>query len=96
MDIDVFFEAIRALGVAGGPVFAVLWWLERVERKAAQKEAKEQLVQMMTVASSAATAVAENTKAIASLGEASRDEVESLNKLSQLVNSYSTRVVPRR
>lgn len=89
-------DVIKALGAAGGPVFAVLWWLERIERRTCQKETKEQLTQVLTVASQAATSVTEVTKAVSALGAGSRDEVISLQQLGQLINTLSMQLLKAR
>lgn len=60
-------EAIRALGIAGGPVFAALWWLERSERRACQAENKDLVRQVLTVTSQATVSVNEVTKAVAAV-----------------------------
>lgn len=44
---ETVIEAIKALGIGGGPVFAFLWWLERKERIEGQKAVKEMLVQQL-------------------------------------------------
>lgn len=45
-DLSWLIDIVRALGVGGGPLFAVLWWLERKERHACQA-AREQLQREM-------------------------------------------------
>lgn len=66
-------EGIKALGIAGGPVFAVLWWLERKERVECQKTTREMLVQVLTVTSQATNSVASVTAAVVELRDASKD-----------------------
>lgn len=36
-----FIELVRAAGAMAAPIFAILFWLERDERKDAQKELRE-------------------------------------------------------
>lgn len=64
---QTFLEAIRALGIAGGPVFAFLWWLERLERKDCQKTTKDLLVQTLQVTQQAANSVGAVTQAVTEL-----------------------------
>lgn len=40
MTIPELLEWAKGLGTAAGPIFALLWWLERGERKDAQGELK--------------------------------------------------------
>lgn len=82
-------EAVKGLGIAGGPVFAFLWWLERMERRSLQKEGKDYLVQMLTLSSKVETAVAKITEAVTALSATSRDEVETLKHLVHLVTTLS-------
>lgn len=80
-------DILKGLGVGGGPVFAVLWWLERKERLAAQAENKELLPRVLTVASQAATGMTEVHRAVAVLGEAQKDAFMSPAQLGQLIRS---------
>lgn len=41
MGVAEFIEIVRAAGALAAPIFAVLFWLERDERKDAQKELRE-------------------------------------------------------
>lgn len=76
-DIPSFIDAIKGLGVASGPVFAVFWWLERTERRECQARS------LMT-ASEAATGLAANTSANAEL----RNTVEDgFNRIMQALRS---------
>lgn len=86
-DIQWLLDLIRAMGVAGGPVFAILFWLERQERKACQKESKELLVQVLTATAQMSSAVADVTKAVAVVGDGTKDTIGSLAQLAQLVRS---------
>lgn len=77
-DLGWFLDLVKGMGIAGGPVFAVLWWLERSERKALQLETKQQLTQVLTIAGQAATAVVQVTKAVEESSETSKDSFRSL------------------
>lgn len=46
-EIPSFLEAIKALGIAGGPVFAVLWYREQMERRECQKAYADLLVKTL-------------------------------------------------
>lgn len=60
------FEAVKALGIAGGPVFAYLWWLERKERIESQKALPLLLEKSLNNTHEASTAInAANTAIIA-------------------------------
>lgn len=48
MDVQWFIDLVKALGVGGGPVFAILWWLERKERKDSQENERKLQVQVLT------------------------------------------------
>ena len=91
MEVEVpwLLDAIKALGVAGGPVFAALWWLERMDNRALRKEGRENLVQVLSVANTTANSVNDATKAIAAVGQGSRDEVESIKQLAQLIHTLN-------
>lgn len=67
--------------MAGGPLFALLWWFERAERRMAQKENSERLVQLLTVVNQSANAVTEVTKAVAELRAGTKDSVTTLTQL---------------
>ena len=41
MTLPEFMEYVRAGGAVTAPIFALLWWLERDERKDSQKELKD-------------------------------------------------------
>lgn len=60
-------EAIQALGAAGGPIFAVLWWLERKERIDCQKTTKDLLIQVLTLTNQITNAVSAVTTAVTEL-----------------------------
>lgn len=83
-EIPGLLDAIKALGVAGGPVFAVLWWLERKERVECQKTTRDLLVQVLNVTSQAANSVTAVTAAVAELREGTKD---SDKRLAQLIRS---------
>lgn len=78
-------DAIRALGIAGGPVFAVLWWLERQERKTCQKEARDLLAQVLTITHQAATSISASNIALNHLGEGMDEGIASLAKLMRSI-----------
>jgi hypothetical protein len=80
-DLPSIFEAIKGLGIAGGPVFAVLWWLERTERKEAQAMAKDLLVQSLQSAHAASTSVSEVTAALAILRESLASSTSTLTQM---------------
>lgn len=83
-----FIEAIKALGIAGGPVFAFLWWLERKERIECQKITKDLMVQSLTITAQATHTVSTVTLAIADLKEIIKDSSKSIY---QLVKSTKVR-----
>lgn len=41
MTIPELLEWVKGLGTAAGPIFALLWWLERNERKDAHSELRD-------------------------------------------------------
>lgn len=82
-----FLDAVKALGVAGGPLMGVLWWLERTERQASQDEARTLTVHVLTVASQTATAVVEITRAVAEMGDSSRETTKSLTALGNVIRT---------
>lgn len=55
-----FLDLVRNLGAAGGPIFAILWWLERGERKDAHNELRD-------IAKDSTTAIAKAESAIGQL-----------------------------
>lgn len=83
-DLPWAIEIIRGLGTASGPVFAVLWWLERKERIDCQKTTKDLLVQTLTTVSNAANSVEAMTKMITELRAFTK---ESDDRLAQLIRS---------
>lgn len=78
IELSVFLELIKAMGIAGGPVFAVLWWLERRERIDCQNVTKDLLVQTLTTTSQSTFAVTTVTTIISELREAMKDSFTSL------------------
>ncbi len=98
MEVDVpgLLDAIKALGVAGGPVFAVLWWLERKERMVCQKEAHELLTQVLGVTNTAANAVTNVTKAVSDVGESTKEVLGLLAQMSEILRSFGALVRPIR
>ena len=78
--MEDFIEAVKALGVGGGPVLAFLWWLERLERKECQKAIQELLEKSIDVTHQSTIAVASVTAAF--------NEMKAWNKesLALLVN----------
>lgn len=85
-------DAIKALGVAGGPVFAVLWWLERRERVACQSETRALLIQVLTVASQATASVMEVTKAVTVVDDRTKDMESAVAQSNQLVRSLGAEI----
>lgn len=81
MEGDWIIEAIRALGIAGGPVFAALWFLERKERIDCQRTTKDLLVQTLTVTAQAAASIVAVRDAVAELRESSKDSVRTISQL---------------
>lgn len=85
--MNEFLDIVRALGVAGGPVFAVLWWLERIDRKAAQIEARESLIKLLNVTNQAATSITEITEIVSEVSRRINDMTILLTSLANRVNS---------
>lgn len=79
--LDMALDAIKALGIAGGPVFAFLWWLERSERISCQKIIKDLLIQTLTVTNQSANAVAVVSATVGELREALKDLEQRLTQL---------------
>lgn len=79
-DLPWAIDLIKGLGIAGGPVFAVLWWLERKERVECQKTTRELLVQVLTVTGQAANSVNAVRDAVVELREASKDANSALSQ----------------
>lgn len=82
-------EIIRGLGIAGGPVFAVLWWLERKERIDCQKTTRELLTQTLAVASQSANSAEVVAGKMTDLHSFTK---EIYDKLSQLIRSIKKMV----
>lgn len=80
-DFPTLFEAIKGLGIAGGPVFAVLWWLERLERKECQATTKEMLTQVLNTTHQATTTVTTITAAVVELRAIMHNSTTSLSQL---------------
>lgn len=74
-------DAIKALGVAGGPVFAVLWWLERTERKECQKASQDLLVQTLEISHRATSALGSSTAAVTELRGVLNTSIASLSSM---------------
>lgn len=89
MDTATILDGIRALGIAGGPVFAVLWWLERAERKECQATVKEMLTQVLTVTLQATTSITSVTVAVTELRGVMQTSTTSL---AQLIRSMKKNV----
>lgn len=87
-DVQWLIDIVRAMGVAGGPVFAILFWLERTERRAAQKDYRDLLVQVLTTSAQATNSILEVTKAVTAVSDGMRDTNSSLAQLAQLVRSF--------
>lgn len=84
-DFPTLLEAISALGIAGGPVFAILWWLERTERKECQATTKDLLVQVLTVTQQATVSVTTVTLAVTELKGVMQNSTTSLSQLIRSV-----------
>lgn len=80
-DFPTLFDAIKGLGIAGGPVFAILWWLERVERKECQGTIRDLLTQVLTVTSQATMSVTTVTTAVSELRAVMNSSTTSLSQL---------------
>lgn len=81
LDLPTILDGIKALGVAGGPVFAVLWWMERVERKECQATVKDMLTQVLTVTFQATASVTSVTTAVSELRGVMQTSTTSLTQL---------------
>lgn len=81
-----FIEAVKALGIAGGPVFGLLWWLERTERIECQKLTKDMLIQSLTVTGQATHSVTSVTSALSDLKDGMNDGTKAL---AQLIRSIA-------
>lgn len=82
-DIAWLLDIAKSLGVGAGPIFAVLWWLERSERKEVTKEYLALLPQTIT-------AISETKSTVGTLGEIIRDVRGSLTNLGQSLISVTT------
>lgn len=80
-DFPTLLEAIKGLGIAGGPVFAVLWWLERVERKECQATTKDMLIQVLNTTHQATATVTTITTAVVELRAIMQNSTASLTQL---------------
>jgi hypothetical protein len=60
MTLPELLEWVKSLGTAAGPIFALLWWLERGERKDAHGELRD-------IAKDSTTAIAKAESAIGQL-----------------------------
>lgn len=91
MDLQAVIEAIKALGIAGGPVFAFLYWLERGERKEAQKSVIGFLERLLTVTNQATTSITEVTKSVAEVAAGNSEVMSSLAQIAQMLRSLGRR-----
>lgn len=80
-DLPTLIDAIKGLGIAGGPVFAILWWLERVERKECQATVKDMLTQVLTVTLQATQSVTSVTAAVTELRGVMSSSTTTLSSL---------------
>lgn len=85
-DISTLLSLIGGLGVASGPVFAFLWWLERTERKACQTEAKALIDRVFAVTTATANATTAITEAVNELGETTKESTTQLVRLIRSLN----------
>jgi hypothetical protein len=60
MTLPELLEWVKSLGTAAGPIFAMLWWLERSERKDAHDELRD-------IAKNSISAIAKAESAIGQL-----------------------------
>lgn len=96
MTITDILEAIRALGIAGGPVFAVLWWLERTDRKVSQKDTNNFLIQLLNVTNQSTISISEVTKAVTGVAADTDAFAVSLSQLAQLIKTLNHTLRQRR
>lgn len=87
-DLTTLISLVGGLGVASGPVFAFLWWLERTERKTGQAEAKAMIDRVFAVTTATANATVAITEAVQELSETTK---ESTISLARLVRSLGPR-----
>lgn len=85
IEFPVFLELIKGLGIAGGPVFAFLWWLERKERMECQKLARDLHTQTLTITSQSTFAVTTVTAIINELRETMKDSFSAMARLLRKV-----------
>lgn len=85
IEFPIFLELVKGLGIAGGPIFALLWWLERKERIECQRAAKELFVQTLTTTSQLTVTVTTVAAMIPELREAMKDWFNSLTRLLRKV-----------
>lgn len=78
IEFPIFLELVKGLGIAGGPIFALLWWLERRERIDCQQLTKDLLVQTLTITSQSTVAVTSVTTIVIEVREAMKDSFNSL------------------
>lgn len=91
-DLQWALDAVKALGVAGGPVFAILFWLERGERKEAQKAVVSFLTQLLTVTNAATNSITEVTKVVAEVATSTNEVTSSLAQIAQMIRSLGSAV----
>lgn len=84
INFSTILDYIAGLGAAGGPIFAILWWLERIERKDCQAVTKEMLVQQLTITNQATNSIAAVTAIVTEIRTATR---EADNHLAQLITA---------
>lgn len=77
-DLKWLFDMVESLGIAGGPVFFGLWWLERNERRGEQVENRKQIVQLLAAVNQAATGFATVNALIATLADDTKDAFNTL------------------
>jgi len=89
-EVSWFLDAIKALGVAGGPVFAVLWWLERTERREAQKTTALFLTQVLTATSQSTASITKVSEGLEEVGESSRSTTTAIGQLATMVRALAS------
>lgn len=80
IEFPVFLELIKGLGIAGGPVFAFLWYLERKERIECQKLARDMHTQTLTTTNQLTSAVTSVSTIINELREGMKDSFSALTR----------------
>ena len=75
-NLSAVFDWLKAIGTAGGPIFAVLWWFERAERK-------ELMEKYHALVPQAVSAIQETRAAVESLTGVVREIHDAFSNLGQ-------------